>query len=182
MYAIVKTGGKQYKVAEGDVLFVEKLEANAGDVVTFDEVLACTKNGELVVVTAGALAGVSGTTNLIQVHVISRELANGVGVGSKTAEGKVCVIRDSEDCNGFNEGDIIVTTMTDIEMNPYIEKASAIITQEGGMTSHAAIVGLNLNIPVIVSANNIMDVVKNGDIVTVDAARGVVYEGLTRVL
>ena len=49
MYAIVKTGGKQYKVAEGDVLFVEKLEANAGDVVTFDEVLACTKNGELVV-------------------------------------------------------------------------------------------------------------------------------------
>ena len=49
MYAIVKTGGKQYKVAEGDVLFVEKLEANAGDVVTLDEVLACTKDGELVV-------------------------------------------------------------------------------------------------------------------------------------
>ena len=49
MYAIVKTGGKQYKVAEGDVLFVEKLEANAGDVVTLNEVLACTKDGELVV-------------------------------------------------------------------------------------------------------------------------------------
>jgi large subunit ribosomal protein L21 len=49
MYAIVKTGGKQYKVAEGDVLFVEKLEGNAGDVVTLNEVLACTKNGEFVV-------------------------------------------------------------------------------------------------------------------------------------
>lgn len=49
MYAIVKTGGKQYKVSEGDVLYVEKLEANEGDVVTLDEVLACTKNGELVV-------------------------------------------------------------------------------------------------------------------------------------
>ncbi len=49
MYAIVKTGGKQYKVAEGDVLFVEKLEAQAGDVVTLNEVLACTKEGELVV-------------------------------------------------------------------------------------------------------------------------------------
>ena len=47
MYAIVKTGGKQYKVAEGDVLFVEKLEANEGDVVTLNEVLACTKDGEL---------------------------------------------------------------------------------------------------------------------------------------
>ena len=49
MYAIVKTGGKQYKVAEGDVLFVEKLDAQAGDVVTLNEVLACTKDGELVV-------------------------------------------------------------------------------------------------------------------------------------
>ncbi len=49
MYAIVKTGGKQYKVAEGDVLYVEKLDANEGDVVTLNEVLACTKDGELVV-------------------------------------------------------------------------------------------------------------------------------------
>ena len=48
MYAIVKTGGKQYKVSEGDVLFVEKLEANAGDVVTLNDVLACSKDGELV--------------------------------------------------------------------------------------------------------------------------------------
>lgn len=49
MYAIVKTGGKQYKVAEGDVIFVEKLEANEGDVVTLNEVLACSKDGNLVV-------------------------------------------------------------------------------------------------------------------------------------
>ena len=48
MYAIVKTGGKQYKVSEGDVLFVEKLEANTGDVVTLNDVLACSKDGELV--------------------------------------------------------------------------------------------------------------------------------------
>jgi len=47
MYAIVKTGGKQYKVSEGDVLFVEKLEANTGDTVTLDEVLACSNDGEL---------------------------------------------------------------------------------------------------------------------------------------
>lgn len=48
MYAIVKTGGKQYKVSEGDVIFVEKLEVNEGDVVTLDEVLACSKEGNLV--------------------------------------------------------------------------------------------------------------------------------------
>ncbi|MGL5346827.1 MAG: 50S ribosomal protein L21 [Peptostreptococcaceae bacterium] len=49
MYAIVKTGGKQYKVSEGDVLFVERIEANEGDVVTLNDVLAITKDGELVV-------------------------------------------------------------------------------------------------------------------------------------
>lgn len=49
MYAIVETGGKQYKVAEGDVIFVEKLDANDGDVVTFDKVLACSKGDSLVV-------------------------------------------------------------------------------------------------------------------------------------
>ncbi len=49
MYAIIKTGGKQYKVSEGDVLFVEKIEANQGDVVTIDEVLVCKKDNELVI-------------------------------------------------------------------------------------------------------------------------------------
>ena len=72
--------------------------------------------------------------------------------------------------------------MTDIEMNPFIEKCSAIITEEGGMTSHAAIVGINLNKPVIVSATNILDAVKDGEMVTVDASRGVIYRGSSRVL
>ena len=139
-------------------------------------------NGELVVVTAGVPVGVSGTTNLIKVHVISEEIVKGIGVGSKTAEGKVCIVKSGEENKNFKEGDILVTTMTDIEMNPYLEKASAIVTEEGGMTSHAAIVGLNLNKPVIVSAFDILSSVKNGDMVTVDASRGVVYRGSTRVL
>ena len=139
-------------------------------------------NGELVVITAGVPVGVSGTTNLIKVHVISEEIVKGIGVGSKTAEGKVCIVKSGEENKNFKEGDILVTTMTDIEMNPYLEKASAIVTEEGGMTSHAAIVGLNLNKPVIVSAFDILSSVKNGDMVTVDASRGVVYRGSTRVL
>ncbi|MBO3444666.1 pyruvate kinase [Clostridium sp. CCUG 7971] len=139
-------------------------------------------NGELVVITAGVPVGVSGTTNLIKVHVISEEMAQGIGVGAKTVEGKVRIIKSGEECKDFNEGDILVTTMTDIEMNPYIEKSSAIVTEDGGMTSHAAIVGLNLDKPVIVSVTNITNLVKNGEVVTVDAARGVVYRGSTRVL
>ena len=139
-------------------------------------------NGELVVITAGVPVGISGTTNLIKVHVISEEIVKGIGIGSKTVEGKVRIVKGEEDCIDFNEGDILVTTMTDIEMNPYIEKCAAIITEEGGMTSHAAIVGISLNKPVIVSATNILESVKDGEIVTVDASRGVIYRGSTRVL
>ncbi|MPN43763.1 Pyruvate kinase [bioreactor metagenome] len=72
--------------------------------------------------------------------------------------------------------------MTNIDMNPYIEKAGAIVTEDGGMTSHAAIVGLNLDKPVVVSASKILETVKDGEVVTVDASRGVIYRGSSRVL
>ncbi len=139
-------------------------------------------NGELVVITAGVPVGVSGTTNLIKVHVISEEIVQGIGVGNKTVEGKVRIIKNGDDFNDFNDGDVLVTTMTDIEMNSCIEKASAIIVEEGGMTSHAAIVGLNLDKPVVLSAKNMINLVQDGEVVTVDASRGVVYRGSTRVL
>ena len=139
-------------------------------------------NGELVVITAGVPVGISGTTNLIKVHVISEEIVKGIGVGSKTVEGKVRIVKSGEGCKDFNEGDILVTNMTDIEMNSCIEKAAAIVTVEGGMTSHAAIVGLNLDKAVVLSASNIMNLVQDEEVVTVDSSRGIVYRGSTRVL
>ncbi|MEG1310433.1 MAG: pyruvate kinase [Romboutsia sp.] len=169
------------------VYSVKSLEARNTDEVVENSIEAAKEaqyinNGELIVITAGVPVGVSGTTNLIKVHVISEEIAQGVGVGTKTIEGKVRIIKSGEKCKDFNEGDILVTTMTDIEMNPYIEKSSAIITEDGGMTSHAAIVGLNLDKAVIVSATDMTSLVKDGDIVTVDSSRGVIYRGSTRVL
>ena len=138
--------------------------------------------GELVVITAGVPTGVSGTTNLIKVHVISEEICQGIGIGKDTVEGTVRFVKNGEECVDFNEGDILVTTMTDKEMNAYIEKAGAIITEEGGMTSHAAIVGINIGKPVVVSAEGILSKVKDGELITVDAARGAVYRGSSRVL
>lgn len=140
------------------------------------------KQGELVVVTAGVPVGESGTTNLIKVHVISEEISTGMGVGRETVEGKVKIVKNGETCIDFNEGDILITSMTDADMNQYIEKAAAIVTECGGMTSHAAIVGINLAKPVVMSATGIMDKVVDGEIITVDAARGVVYRGSSRVL
>ena len=73
--------------------------------------------GELVVITAGVPTGVSGTTNLIKVHVISEEICQGIGIGRSTVEGKVRFVRSGEECENFNEGDILITNMTDKEMN-----------------------------------------------------------------
>ena len=138
--------------------------------------------GELVVITTGVPTGVSGTTNLIKVQVISEEICQGIGIGRTTVEGLVRFVISGQTCENFNEGDILVTTMTDKDMNPYIEKAAAIVTQEGGMTSHAAIVGINLGKPVIVSAENILSKVEDGELITVDTTRGAVYRGSSRVL
>ena len=99
-----------------------------------------------------------------------------MGVGRETVEGKVKIVKNGETCIDFNEGDILITSMTDADMNQYIEKAAAIVTECGGMTSHAAIVGINLAKPVVMSATG------DGEIITVDAARGVVYRGSSRVL
>ncbi|UPA30686.1 pyruvate kinase [Terrisporobacter glycolicus] len=139
-------------------------------------------DGELVVITAGVPTGVSGTTNLIKVHVVSEEICQGIGIGRTTIEGNIRIVKSGESCENFNEGDILVTSMTDKEMNPYIEKAAAIVTEDGGMTSHAAIVGINLGKPVIVSATNILSNVEDGEIITVDTTRGAVYRGSSRVL
>lgn len=140
------------------------------------------KNGELVVITAGVPVGVSGTTNLIKVHVISEVLGNGVGIGNGTVEGVARVANDNGEIKDFQKGDIIVAKSTDKDMNKYIEEAAAIVTEFGGMTSHAAIVGLNLNTPVVVSVSNITNTVKDGDLITVDAKAGIIYKGSSRVL
>lgn len=141
------------------------------------------KNGELVVITAGVPVGVVGTTNLIKVHVISEIITKGIGIGRKVVSGKVRLVKNVSDIkDNFDQGDIIVTTLTDADMNTYIEKSSAIITQEGGITSHAAIVGLNLEKAVVVSARDIMSLVKDGETITVDTASGIIYKGNTRVL
>lgn len=139
-------------------------------------------DGELVVITAGVPTGVSGTTNLIKVHVVSEEICHGIGIGRTIVEGKVRFVKSGQVCKNFNEGDILVTSMTDREMNCYIEKSSAIITEDGGMTSHAAIVGINLGKPVIVSASNILSSIEDGEVITVDTARGAIYRGSSRVL
>jgi pyruvate kinase len=140
-------------------------------------------SGDLVVITAGVPAGVAGTTNLIKVHIIGNIAARGIGVGHHSITGKVAIIRDLEkDSEKVEDGDILVIVSSDKEVVPLMKKACAFIVEEGGITSHAAIVGLALGKPVIVGVKNAMELFKDGQIVTMDTVRGVIYKGTARVL
>lgn len=141
------------------------------------------KCGDLVVVTAGVPAGNPGTTNLIKVHIVGEVIAHGTGIGSMVATGIARVVKDGEDaaCK-LKEGEILVAQSTDREYMDAIGKAAAIVTEEGGLTSHAAIVAINLGIPAIVGAENATASIPDGAVVTVDGTRGQIYLGVTRVL
>ncbi|MEG0249276.1 MAG: pyruvate kinase [Peptostreptococcus sp.] len=131
-------------------------------------------SGDTVVVTAGVPVGKTGKTNLIKVSVIADFLGRGIGIGDDVVEGVARVVIPGEDCPEFNEGDILVTVGTDRDMVKYIEKASAIVTETGGMTSHAAIAGITLNTPVVVSVDDITTKLKSGEKIRVEPSSGAI--------
>jgi len=141
------------------------------------------RRGDLVVITAGVPVGEVGTTNLLKVHVVGRVMAKGQGIGRKSATGPAFVATSAEEANAhMPDGAILVTKVTDRDMMPAIQRAAAIITEEGGLTSHAAVVGINLDIPTIVGVEKATEVVQSGQEITVDAERGNIYNGHAKVL
>lgn len=136
-----------------------------------------------VIISAGVPVGVSGTTNMMKVHVIGNVLANGTGVGRHYAYGNTIVTNNAEEANKrMKEGDLLVTYGTDKDMMPALEKAGGIVTEEGGLTSHAAVVGLSLGIPVVVGVQNACNVIKDGEDITIDAGTGAIHQGHASVL
>ncbi|MDD2402226.1 MAG: pyruvate kinase [Clostridia bacterium] len=141
------------------------------------------KNGDLVVITAGVPVGIPGTTNLIQVETVSEILAKGMGIGRFPITGRVVIAETAEEAlEKVKEGDILVTSSTERDFVPAIEKAGALITEEGGLTSHAAVVGLNLEIPVIVGVPEATIKLTEGETVTLDTVRGLILKGYVKVL
>ncbi|MFJ7829118.1 pyruvate kinase [Peribacillus sp. NPDC097264] len=140
-------------------------------------------HGDLVVITAGVPVGEIGTTNLMKIHVLGEVLLKAQGIGRKTAKGEVVVAKNAKEAlEKVQEGSVLVTIGSDREMMPAIEKCAALITEEGGLTSHAAVVGVTLGIPVIVGADNATKAFKDGQRITVDASRGIIYDGHAKVL
>lgn len=140
------------------------------------------KNGDLVVITAGVPIGVSGTTNILKVHIVGKVLVQGIGIGTGSVTGELCVASTPQEAlSKFTEGNVLVVPYTNNDLLPIMKKAKAIIVEEGGYGSHAAIVGLTLEIPVVAGADNATQILKSGSVVTVDAARGIVYYGETKI-
>ncbi|NWQ42985.1 pyruvate kinase [Bacillus sp. EB106-08-02-XG196] len=141
------------------------------------------KHGDLVVITAGVPVGEAGTTNLMKIHVVGDIITRAQGIGRKSAFGRVVIAHDAKEAiEKVKPGSILITLGSDRDMMPAIEKCAALITQEGGLTSHAAVVGLNLGIPVIVGVENAIELFRDGQEITVDATRGVIYNGHASVL
>lgn len=141
------------------------------------------QHGDLIIITGGVPVGEAGTTNLMKVHVIGDVLAKGQGIGKKTAIGKAIIVRDAKEAKAKAEpGSVMVAIGTDRDMVSALQNCSALITEEGGLTSHAAVVGLNLNIPVIVGVENATKLIEDGQEITVDATRGIIYNGHASVL
>ncbi|SHG83033.1 pyruvate kinase [Thermosyntropha lipolytica DSM 11003] len=138
------------------------------------------KHGDLVVLTAGTRASVSGGTNLLKVHVVGNILLEGMGIGDAVS-GRVKIVVHPDDLAKVEAGDIVVTTGADEMLAPCLEKIAGLIAEEGGLTSNAAIMGLTYHIPVIVGAANATSILKDGMIITMDTPRGKVYQGLAQV-
>lgn len=173
---------RQLSLSWGVVPIMSKIMETTDDL--FNHAVDCAvkesylENGDLVVITAGVPLGVSGTTNLMKVHVVGDVLVSGEGVTDKTATAPLCVARTSEEAiRSFANGDILVVPETDNSLMRILKSAAGIITEKAGKDSHAAVVGLSLDIPVIVGAENAVQILKSGTTVTIDAEKGIVSSG-----
>ncbi|MDB9309504.1 pyruvate kinase [Aphanizomenon sp. CS-733/32] len=133
--------------------------------------------GDLVVMTAGTLQGVSGSTDLIKVEIVTAVLGQGIGLGQGSVSGRARVVHNAMDASNFNTGDILVASRTGVDFVEAIRKAGGIITEEESLTSHAAVIGLRLGVPVIVGVKEATQVIKDGAILTLDIQRGLIYSG-----
>ncbi|MCR3923359.1 MAG: pyruvate kinase, partial [Firmicutes bacterium] len=134
-------------------------------------------NGDLVIITAGVPVGVSGTTNLLRVHTVGEVILRGTGLGKKSVMGQVKIALTSEEASLATAEHIVVAPSTDKSYVPYLQHVAGLLVEEGGLTSHAAVVALNMELPVIVGATAATSKLQNGETITLDTVRGLVYSG-----
>lgn len=133
--------------------------------------------GDLVVRTAGTLQGVSGSTDLIKVEIVTAVMGQGSGIGQGSVSGRARVAHTSAEAKDFNPGEILVAPHTDASYIDAMRRAAGIVTEEDSINGHAAVLGLKLGIPVIVGVQNATELIRSGTLLTLDVRRGLVYSG-----
>ncbi|WP_028125356.1 pyruvate kinase [Eremococcus coleocola] len=176
----------KYKLALtwGVQAFVIDVPESTDDMLDSATKLAVAKDfaheGDLIIITAGVPVGESGTTNIMKVQLIGEEILKAVGVGRSNAIGKAVLARSAAEANKkMHNGAILVVENTDKDYLPAMQQAAGVIVAKAGMTSHAAIMGVELGIPVIVGADGVFDKVIDNQLITLDARRGRVFNGAT---
>lgn len=145
--------------------------------------LGFASEGDLILITAGVPVGESGTTNVMKIQLIGSRLLEAQGVGGRAVVGNAVVATTAEEAiEKAHEGMILVVPTTDKDYMPAIEKAAAVIVEDGGLTSHAAVVGIAKDLPVIVGAKDATTIIQHGEVVTADSRRGIVYRGETTAI
>lgn len=137
--------------------------------------------GDMVVLTAGSPSGFPGSTNLLKVQVVGDIILQGMGIGSQPVVGPVRIITSDADVADIQAGDVVVCRSAYKSIISHLDKAAALIAEEGGLTSDAAIIGLTAGLPVIVGAAEATRLLVNGMLVTVDTAHGRIYSGVAKV-
>ncbi|PIN76185.1 phosphoenolpyruvate synthase, partial [Candidatus Woesearchaeota archaeon CG10_big_fil_rev_8_21_14_0_10_37_12] len=174
-------------LSEWGVVIEDHYSKKKGTWVPMDIEWAKDGNGELFIVQARPETVQSQKNrNVVETYSLSQSgkvLVSGKSVGNKIAQGKVRVIKSVKDIDKFKKGDVLVTEMTDPDWVPIMKQASAIVTDHGGRTSHAAIVSRELGLPCIVGTNDATKKLKSGQNVTVSCAEGengLVYAGFLK--
>lgn len=134
-------------------------------------------NGDLVIITAGMPLQTTGTTNMLKVHTVEDICFTGQGIGNKTTNGIVHIVESESDFESIPENVIVVVNSTNSDMIPFLPKVKGIIAEQPGLTSHAAMIGRELDIPTICDVTNATTYFQNGQKITMDCVTGHISYG-----
>jgi pyruvate kinase len=133
--------------------------------------------GDLVVMTAGTLQGVSGSTDLVKVEIVTAVLCQGISLGEGAVSGRARVANNPMEVSNFSHGEILVVSQTNAEYIEAIRKAAGIIVEDENLRNHAATIASRLGIPTIIGVKDATHSIRDGTIVTLDMQKGCVYSG-----
>ncbi len=177
-----KKARRQLMLSWGVLPIMSEMRNNTDEL--FDHAVECAQktglveNGDIVVITGGAPMGISGTTNIMKVHIVGHVLVSGVGHSKQHYTGNVCVASGTAELREkFRDGDILVTDTVTKDMIPLLKRASGVICEDDNEFGNAVILGMALDIPVLTGAVGATQILKSGTTVTLDAAHGLVNSG-----